>query len=101
MSAKQPRLPGMVPPEIEEIEDKAEEVKNLQEERMDTAQRENKAREELLSLMKKHKRTTYSLDEKFEVVIESTEQKAFVRKKKGVKKDKVKPKEAAGEEEAA
>lgn len=101
MASKQPRLPGIVPPEIAEIEDKAEEVKTLQDERMDTAQRENKAREELLELMKKHKRKNYSLDEKFEVVVESTEEKAFVRKKKGVKRDKPKAKESAGEEEAA
>lgn len=88
---RQPRLPGVVPKEIEEIEDKAEEVRNLQADRMDIQQRETKAREDLLELMKKHKCKEYPLtidDEEYEVVIESSVQKAFVRKKKGQKKEK-------------
>ena len=98
--AKQQRIPGMVPPEIQEIEDKAEEVKELQADRMDVAQRETKARDELTTLMKKHKRKTYSLDEKYEVVVESSEEKAFVRKKKGVKKEKTAAKAKDGGEDA-
>lgn len=86
--ANQQRLPGVVPKEIVEIQDKAQEVKDLQEERMDVAQREQKAREELRDLMKSAKKTRVDLDDKFEVIVESSETKAFVRRKKGVKKDK-------------
>lgn len=86
--ANQQRLPGVVPKEISEIQDKAQEVKDLQEERMDVAQREQKAREELRDLMKAAKKSRLDLDDKFEIVIESSETKAFVRRKKGVKKDK-------------
>lgn len=100
MSAGQKRLPGVVPPEIEEIQEKADEVKQLQDERMDVAQREIKARAELLELMKANKRKTYSLDDKFEVVVEASDEKAFVRRKKGVKKEKTKAK-GEGDEAAA
>lgn len=93
---KQQRIPGMVPPEIEEIQDKAAEVKELQDERIDVQERETKARTELLDLMKQHKRKTYSLDDKYEVVVEASEEKAFVRRKKGVKKDKTKAQKGDG-----
>ena len=87
----QGKLPGMVPPEISEIIEKALEVQQFQEERMAAAEAENLARADLLVLMKKHNRKQYPLDDKFEVIVESSEQKAFVRRKKGVKKDKTKP----------
>lgn len=100
MADKQQRIPGIVPKEIEEIQDKAAEVKDLQDERIDVAERENKARAELLDLMKSHKRKQYTLDDKMEVVVEASEEKAYVRRRKGVKKDKTGPKAEPKEEVA-
>lgn len=75
---KQQKFPGMKPKHIEEIEDKAEEVKEFETSRLEAQERETKARKELTELMKKHKIRNYDLDEDREVVL-------VVRRKKKAK----------------
>lgn len=89
---KQQRLPGMTPPQIKELQDMADEVKEHEEDRLSAQQLETKARAELLKIMKKLKINHYLLSNDLEVVIESTEEKAFVRKVRS--KGKRKPKAA-------
>ncbi len=76
----QGRLPGMVPKKIARLVDKAEEVLDFQEKRMHYAEKEDKARDELKEIMKEEKLKEYRLDDEYHVVIESSEEKAFVRK---------------------
>lgn len=85
MSSKQGRIPGMQPKEIVEIEEKAEEVKELETQRMEIGEREQKARGELLDLMNTHKLKRYDLSEDREVIVEQGERKVFVRRKKKAK----------------
>lgn len=82
-------IPGMKPKRIKALEDKAEEVKELQDERIEIQGREDKAREELKDLMVEHKLKHYPLDDEREVILESSEVKAFVRKIKGRRKPKL------------
>ncbi len=81
----QKRLPGMTPKRIKALQDKGEEVLELQRKRMGYEEKEREAREELLDLMKEHKLKNYPLDEEYSVVVESADVKAFVRKNRGSK----------------
>jgi len=76
----QKRLPGMVPKRIKALQDQAEIVKDLQDERMATEEEERKERKKLLELMHEHKVKRYPIDDDYEAVIESADEKAFVRK---------------------
>jgi hypothetical protein len=100
--AKQGRLPGMTPKHIEELQEKAEELKGYETDRIDAQARENKARTELTSLMKSHKIDQLDLDESREIVLEKkvVEEKAYVRRKKG-KPGRPKKEKAAAEAGAA
>lgn len=84
----QKRLPGMVPKRIKALQDQAEKVKDLQDERMATEEEERKERATLLELMKEHKVKRYPIDDDYEAVIESADEKAFVRKIKKAKSRK-------------
>lgn len=88
--AKQQRLPGMTPPQIRKLQDKADEVKEHEQDRLDAQGLETKARAELLEIMKELKIKHYRLSDELEVVIEASEEKAFVRKVKTRKPRKVK-----------
>lgn len=97
--AKQPNLPGMTPKHIAEIEEAAEELRELRTQRMELGESEEKAQAALVEVMKKHKVTAYKIDDEYEAIVEAKE-RAFVRKIKkhtvpGAKKAK------DGEEEAA
>jgi predicted transcriptional regulator len=83
-AGKQGRLAGMTPKHIEELQEKAEELKGYETERLDAQARESKARSELTTLMKEHKLEQMDLDDTREIVLEKkvTEEKAFVRRKK-------------------
>lgn len=103
MAGKQGRLQGMQPREVVEIEEKAEEVKDLENKRKDVAAQEKKAREELTELMKEHKRGKYDIGEnenmgdgEWYVELKRGEAKAYVRRKKAKQED-VDPK-AEGDE---
>ncbi len=88
----QKRIPGFTPKKIKALQDKGEEVLELQQRRMATEEKEREAREELLDLMKEHKLKAYPLDDEYSVVVEASDVKAFVRKNRkgqgGVKKAK-------------
>jgi len=91
---KQQQLPGVGPKQIEEIEDKAEEVRTLCASRKDLAQKEETARKELKDLFKKHgirKCYQYVIDDgeggeiKIDALLERPEERAYVRKHKDPK----------------
>ena len=58
---KAPNLDGMKPERIEAIEEKAEELKTVRQERMDLTQREVKAQDDLLEVMRKNKVREYRI----------------------------------------
>jgi hypothetical protein len=85
----QARLPGMVPKRIKALQDQAEKVKDLQDERMSIAEEEQKARKVLLDIMKEHKVKRYPIDDDYVAEIEHGEEKAYVHKiRKGGKRVK-------------
>lgn len=90
----QKRLPGMTPKKIKEIQDAAEEVKELQDERLRIQEEEKKAREKLLEAMEANKVKRYPLDDDYVAEIEYTEKKAYVHK---VRKGKERKKAADAE----
>jgi hypothetical protein len=59
---KTERLPGMEDPAIEELEDCAREYANTRDDRMLLLGKEVELKEDLLNLMKKHKKTVYLHD---------------------------------------
>jgi hypothetical protein len=59
---KTERLPGMQDPAIEELEDCAREYANTRDDRMLLLGKEVELKEDLLNLMKKHKKTVYLHD---------------------------------------
>ena len=88
--SKQARLPGMTPPHIKEIQDAAEDLKEIRTNRMELGEQEEKAQATLVEVMKRHKVTRYAIDDEYEALIEDKE-RAFVRRIKkatGGKKDK-------------
>lgn len=91
---KQERLPGMVPKRIAEIQDAAEELRELRSTRMENAEAEEKAQEKLKGLMKKHGIKAYRLDDEYEAIVEAAESRAYVRKIKRKKAKKQKDGEA-------
>lgn len=66
--AKQGRLEGMVPPEIKEVSEAAETLREVRTERMDLTQREVKAADDLLAVMKKNKIREYRMENTLFVV---------------------------------
>lgn len=83
---KQARLPGMTPKRIQDIQDAAENLKELRDDRMDLAEKEEQAQEKLKAVMKKHNVKHYRLDDNYEAVLEADEPRAYVRKVKRKKK---------------
>jgi hypothetical protein len=91
--AKQGQLPGVGPKQIEEIEDKAEEVRTLCADRKAIAAKEETARGELKELFKKHgvkKVYQYVIEDDgkeitIDALLERPEAKAYVRKHKNPK----------------
>lgn len=77
---KQGKLPGVVPKRIKEIQDAAEALKEIRDERMGLAEAEEQAQEALKAVMKKHGHRAYRIDDEYEAIIESAEPRAFVRK---------------------
>lgn len=59
---KQQKLAGMVPEPIAAVEKKAELLKDVRLERMDLTQREVKAVDDLLKVMRQHKIKEYRID---------------------------------------
>lgn len=83
----QKRLKGFVPKKIKELQDQAQKVLDLQTERMELQQEEQKEREKLLDIMKEHKVKKYQLDDDYVAEIEYAEEKAYVHKiRKGKRK---------------
>jgi len=78
---KQQRLPGTSTKLQEQIEAKAEAVKEHEIARMEAGEKEDKARAELTELMEQLGSETYPLDDEMEVVLKNT-LKAYVRKRK-------------------
>lgn len=68
MSAKQGQLEGMKPDKINDVEEKAEALREVRLERMDLTQREVKAADDLLKTMAKHKIKEYRLENTIFVV---------------------------------
>lgn len=60
--AKQGKLPGMVPEPIAAVEKKAEALRQVRLDRMDLTQREVKAQDDLLKVMREHKVKEYRID---------------------------------------
>ena len=85
---KQLKLHGMTPPQIKKLQDKADEVKDHEQDRLEAQQAETKARAELLEIMEELKIKHYLLSDDMEVVIETSEKKAYVRRPKRKKKVK-------------
>lgn len=56
---KQPRLPGMVPEKVAEIEDAMEHYRAVRDERMQLTAREGEANEALVKVMQEHKVKEY------------------------------------------
>jgi type II secretory pathway component PulM len=83
---KQQRIPGTVPKRIAEIQDAAEELKEIRAGRMEAGEEEEKAQVKLKELMKKHGIKAYRLDDDFEAILEAPEARAYVRRIKGKKK---------------
>lgn len=80
---RQARLPQMEDPAIEELEDKAEEYADIRDQRMELTPIESKLNDELLTLMKKHGKTTYKhagIDCK--IVVESEKVRVKIKKDK-------------------
>lgn len=65
---KQKKLPGMVPESIAAVEKKAEALRDIRLERMDLTQREVKAQDALLKVMKENKVHEYRVDNTIFVV---------------------------------
>jgi hypothetical protein len=102
MASKQGRLEGMTPKHIQELQDKAEELKGHETERINAQNQETKCRGELTDLMKEHKLDRMDLDDTREIVLEKkvTEEKAYVRNKKVAKPKGGKRKSKDGAEAA-
>jgi hypothetical protein len=78
---KQGRLPTMEDPAIEELEDSAENYADVRDQRMELTREESRLKEELLGLMKKHKKTSYvhgGFDIK--VIVESEKLRVRIKK---------------------
>lgn len=89
MSKKEPPLPGLEEPAIEEIEDAAETVGDLCDKRMKLQKEEGEARKVLAAVLKSNKRRVYRMRDgrvaELEVI---TEEKARVRKPKAKREKK-------------
>lgn len=78
---KQGRLPTMEDPEIEELENSAEEYADFRDQRMELTKEETRCKTELLALMKKHGRTSYVHDGyDIKVIVESEKLKVRIKK---------------------
>jgi hypothetical protein len=85
---KQQKINGMVPKRIKEIQDAAEALREIREERMGLAESEEKLQGELVAVMKKHGVKAYKIDDEHEAIREAGEERGFVRKIKRKKKAK-------------
>jgi len=79
---KQAKLPGFVPQRIAAINTCADTVKEFETQRLEAQEQEIKERARLKGLMKEHKLQHYALEDDMEVVLEASEEKAFVRRAK-------------------
>jgi len=78
---KQARLPTMEDPEIEELENSAEEYADFRDQRMELTKEETRCKTELLGLMKKHGKTSYVHDGyDIKVIVESEKLKVRIKK---------------------
>jgi hypothetical protein len=78
---KQRRLPTMEDPAIEELEDSAENYADVRDQRMELTREESRLKEELLGLMKKHKKTSYVHDGyDIKVIVESEKLRVRIKK---------------------
>jgi hypothetical protein len=81
---RQARLPEMEDPEIEELETAAEEYATTRDKRMMLTIDETSLKEELLALMKQHKKTTYVHDGfDIRVIVEAEKIRVRIKKDKG------------------
>ena len=77
---KQQRLPGTENPEIQELEDKAHEYATVRDEHIGLTAQESQLKQDLLGLMRKHKRKVYTRDGiEIEVVPEGEKLKVKVK----------------------
>jgi hypothetical protein len=78
---RQGRLPTMEDPEIEELENSAEEYADFRDQRMELTKEETRCKTELLGLMKKHGKTSYVHDGyDIKVIVESEKLKVRIKK---------------------
>jgi hypothetical protein len=78
---RQGRLPTMEDPAIEELEDSAEEYADIRDQRMELTREESRLKDELLGLMKKHKKTSYVHDGfDIKVIVESEKLRVRIKK---------------------
>lgn len=75
----QAEFSGFKPPHITEIEEAAEALKEIRDERMNLGEREEKAQADLVAVMKRHDLKRYPIDEEYEAIVEAKE-RGFVRK---------------------
>jgi len=80
---KQNRLPGMEDAEIEELEDAAKDYASLRDDRMHLLSKEVEMKDNLLALMKKHGKLTYTHDGvEVRIVHENEKVKVKIKKEK-------------------
>lgn len=95
MAERQTRLPGVLPKQIPEIEDAAEELRKLRTRRQKLATEEEEAQQKLRDLLKEHRFTAkrpyiFECEEdgetvKLDAFLEKPEERAYVRKHKDPK----------------
>ncbi len=74
---KQQKLKGMVPEPIAAVEKKADALRDIRLERMDLTQRECKAQDDLLKVMREHKIKEYRLDNTIFVITQGKDKVAM------------------------
>lgn len=78
---RQARLPTMEDRAIEELEDSAENYADVRDQRMELTREESRLKDELLGLMKKHKKTSYVHDGfDIKVIVESEKLRVRIKK---------------------
>jgi hypothetical protein len=78
---RQARLPQMEDPQIEELEGSAENYADIRDQRMELTKEETSLKDELLTLMKKHGKTSYVHDGyDIKVIVESEKLKVRIKK---------------------
>jgi hypothetical protein len=78
---KQGRLPTMEDPAIEELEDSAENYSDIRDQRMELTREEVRLKTELLGLMKKHSKSSYTHNGyDIKVIVESEKLRVRIKK---------------------